>query len=96
MLRKWLPIPAAFLAGLTTAALLSGSRAQAFETFVLEKNDQLIAEAPGCYAECQPMGDRRTCSMRDPNCRAVCQTIPECRPDGIHPVRACAVVRSCP
>ena len=68
------------------------SRARALESFTLTAHDLLIAEAPGCYAECRPAGGHRLCVVRDLDCQAVCRTLPECRPDGT-PVQACAVIR---
>jgi hypothetical protein len=90
--------PAAALALLATLASGSGcSRAQAFESFTLEEDDKLIAEAPGCNAECTPSGPgRRICTLRDLDCRAVCQPIPECKTQGVHVLKACAVIRSRP
>jgi hypothetical protein len=84
----------ATLAGL--ALVSSGcQQAQAYENFTLEEHDHLIAEAPGCNAECRIQGSRRSCTFRDPDCRAVCKTLPECRVDG-RVMKVCAVVRSRP
>jgi hypothetical protein len=38
-------------------------------------------------------GTRRLCTVREPDCKPVCRTLPECRPDGM-PMKVCAVVRS--
>lgn len=87
------------LAVLAAVAVLSQSgctRAQAFESFTLEDQDQLIAETPGCEAECTRVGKGRTCVLKDPACRAVCRTIPECRPAGERPLQVCAVIRGRP
>jgi len=70
-------------------------RAQAFESFTLGLHDHLIAEAPGCNAECRVQGNQRSCTFHDPDCRAVCKTLPECRVDGTL-MKVCAVVRSRP
>ncbi len=81
-----------------TALAVAGSgcsRAEAFDTFILEEHDQIIAENPGCYAACTVFGSKRTCTIKSLDCRAVCQTIPECRVDG-RMVRVCAVVRTRP
>lgn len=78
-------------------ALQAGcGRAEAFESFTLEQHDQLIAEAPGCEADCRIVGSRRTCTMKDPACRAICRTLPECRPAGESPMKVCAIVRGRP
>lgn len=75
-------------------ALQSGcGRAQAFESFTLEQHDQLIAEQPGCEAECRIVGKSRTCTMKDSACRAICRTLPQCRPDGEQPIKVCAIIR---
>jgi hypothetical protein len=70
-------------------------RAEAFESFTLEEHDKIIAEAPGCYASCTAFGSRRTCTIKEMDCRAVCQTLPECKVD-MKPIRVCAVVRARP
>ncbi|GEJ57069.1 hypothetical protein [Anaeromyxobacter diazotrophicus] len=72
------------------------TRAQAFESFTLEDSDKLIAEAPGCNAECQAAGPhRRICTLKDDACRAICQTVPECKLEGTtRLLQVCAVVRS--
>jgi hypothetical protein len=72
------------------------SRAQAFETFMLEEHDHLIAESPGCYTDCRVTGSRRTCTVRDFNCQVVCKTLPECRLDGRSSIKACAVIKTGP
>lgn len=94
MNRATVPFLAAVLAGLAVATSGCG-RAQAYESFTLEAHDHLIAEAPGCNAECRIVGSTRTCSFRDPDCRAVCKTLPECRVDG-RVIKVCAVVRNRP
>jgi hypothetical protein len=81
------------------ASLLMGasacSRAEAFESFTLDGDDKLIVEAPGCNSECKVLAPgRRVCTVKDFDCRAVCQPIPECRPDGTHMLKACAVIRT--
>lgn len=75
-------------------ALQSGcGRAEAFESFTLEPHDQLIAESPGCEADCRVVGTSRACTLKDPACRAICRTLPQCKPDGETPMRACAIIR---
>ncbi len=73
---------------------LACERARAsYESFTLEEHDQLIAEAPGCEADCRPSGKVRVCTLKDPRCRAVCRTLPECRPGGDRAIQACATIR---
>lgn len=74
-----------------------GEARAAFDTFVLEANDKIIVEAPGCHAECTVVGGsgRRQCSVRDYDCRAVCTTLPECRPQG-RPMQVCAIIKARP
>lgn len=67
-------------------------KAEAFESFTLERQDQLIAEAPGCEAECVVVGGSRVCSVKDASCRVVCRTLPECRTDGDGALKVCAIV----
>ena len=78
------------------AASASGcGRAQAFESFTLDERDKLIVEAPGCYSECMATGvGRRTCTLKNPDCRAVCQTLLDCKLEGGRPMRVCAVVKT--
>jgi hypothetical protein len=78
---------AGFVAGATGCA-----PAAAAETFFLEQHDKILAEAPGCYAECVLAGPRRSCTVKGFGCRASCSTLPECRPDGLHPITVCAIV----
>jgi hypothetical protein len=69
------------------------ARARPYDTFTLEQYDKLIAETPGCYSSCTVQGTRRTCTLKEFDCKVVCSTIPECKPDGFHPMKACAVIR---
>jgi hypothetical protein len=90
--RKLIPAVVAALA----VGVLVGHLAHALpgdNTFLLEQHDRIIAESPGCYASCQALGLARRCTIREPDCRAVCVTIPECKADGFKPVRACAVIK---
>ena len=74
--------------------LSSGSsRAQAFQSFDLGEHDKLIAEAPGCWADCKRMGTRRVCTVKDYDCKPICQVVPECKPDGLHAIQVCAVMK---
>ncbi len=82
-------------AAVAAVAATGCSRAEAIESFTLDEHDHLIAEAPGCYASCQIQGTRRFCTIREYDCKAVCQVIPECRPAGAaFPVKVCAVVKT--
>jgi hypothetical protein len=69
------------------------ARARPYESFTLEQHDRLIAEAPGCYSSCAASGNRRICTVKEFDCKVVCSTIPECKPDGLHPIQVCAVVK---
>ncbi|MGA8892726.1 MAG: hypothetical protein WB493_14240 [Anaeromyxobacteraceae bacterium] len=71
----------------------SVARAKPFESFTLEIGDRIIAETPGCFANCTASGPRRTCTVKDFDCKAVCTTLQECKPDGIRPMKVCAVIR---
>ena len=80
----------ALLAGMALGS--SGCRrAEALESFTLGEHDHLIAEAPGCNVDCRIVGTRRVCTLKDPQCRVVCKTLPECRPDG-KAIQVCAVI----
>jgi len=68
------------------------TRAQAGESFILEPHDTILTEAPGCYASCQAVGTRRLCTVREMDCKAICRSLPDCRPDG-RPMQVCAVVK---
>jgi hypothetical protein len=83
------------LAVLAVALFVSASVALArpYESFTLEQHDKVIAETPGCYASCTVMGSRRTCTVKDFDCKAVCTTLQECKPDGVRPIKVCAVIR---
>jgi len=75
-------------------AVVLSARARPIERFILQDHDQLIVEAPGCYAACGiQTPTRRECAVREPDCHVVCQPIPECKPDGIRPIQVCAIVR---
>ena len=65
-------------------------------SFTLEAHDRIVAEAPGCYASCRAIGSVRSCTIRETNCHAVCQTVPECRLDGGGQLKVCAIVRDAP
>jgi hypothetical protein len=89
---RW-KILSAVLAGALLGTMVSAAqRPGAFESFTLEQGDQIIAEAPGCYAECRLIGTRRSCTIREMGCKAICKTLPECRPSGTTPMKACAIV----
>ena len=69
------------------------SRAQAFESFELDEHDKLLAEAPGCWSECKRLGSRRLCTLKNFECRPICQVVPECKPDGMHMLKVCVVMK---
>jgi hypothetical protein len=85
------PVLAALVAGIAIGATLA--RARPYESFTLEPGDKIIAETPGCFANCTLSGTRRTCTVKDFDCRAVCTPLQECKPDGVHPMKVCAVIR---
>lgn len=76
---------------------VAGARlARAFpgqDAFVLEKHDRIVAEAPGCYSSCEAMGDARRCTLREPECRPVCVSLPECKLEDRREMRVCMIVR---
>ena len=72
----------------------SGStRAQGFQSFELGEHDKLLAEAQGCWADCKRMGARRVCTVKDFDCKPICQVVPECKPDGMHAIQVCVVMK---
>jgi hypothetical protein len=72
----------------------SGStRAQGFQTFELGEHDKLLAEAQGCWAECKRLGPRRVCTVKDFDCKPICQVVPECKPDGMNMMKVCVVMK---
>jgi hypothetical protein len=81
--------------GVAAGTVVSGcSRAEAFESFELGQHDKLIAEAPGCWSECRQMGaGRRLCTLKNGDCKAICSTVPECKPDGMHAIQVCVVMK---
>jgi hypothetical protein len=85
------PVLAALATGIAIGATMA--RARPYETFLLDPGDKIIAETPGCFATCTVAGNRRTCTVRDLYCKAVCTSLSECKPDGIHAMKVCAVVR---
>ena len=82
-MRRFL-FPLIVAAGVLVVVAADVARARPYESFTLEKHDRIIAEAPGCYA---------SCTVKEFDCKVVCSTIPECKPDGLHPIQVCAVVR---
>ena len=83
------------LAILSVAIFVGASvaRARPYENFTLEANDKVIAETPGCYANCTVTGSRRTCTVKDFDCKVVCTSLQECKPDGVRPLKVCAIIR---
>ncbi len=91
MRRYLVPVLCAVAVALVVGADLA--RARPYETFTLDEHDKIIAETPGCFASCSVMGTRRTCTVKDFDCRVACTTLQECKPDGVKPMKVCAVVR---
>ncbi len=91
MRRSVIPILCAVAVAIIAGADVA--RARLNETFVLEAKDKIVAEAPGCYSSCTVMGARRTCTVKSMDCKAVCLELAECKPDGLRPMKVCAVVR---
>ena len=85
--------PALVAAGVLAVVGADVARARPYETFTLEQHDRLVAEAPGCYSSCTVSGSRRICTVKEFDCKVLCSTIPECKPDGVHPIQVCAVVK---
>jgi hypothetical protein len=80
-------------------ALIAGAdvaRARPGEAFTLEAGDKMVAESPGCYAQCVVSGQRRTCTLKGLDCKVSCLTLPECKPDGLRPIKVCATVHEQP
>jgi hypothetical protein len=77
------------------AATLQGcTPAHALETFDLGERDKVLYEAQGCFADCTVLSpQRRSCAVKGFDCKVVCQSIPECRPEGGSPVNVCVVVK---
>jgi hypothetical protein len=95
-MRRALAFATLLSASIATLALSGCGRAEAIESFTLDQHDHLIAEAPGCYSSCVSRGMSRLCTIRESDCKAVCQTIQECKVNGIYPVKVCAVVKNRP
>lgn len=92
---RWLAITVA-AAGLTFLVLHT-SRVQATETFMLGEHDRIIAENPGCHAECRIQSPTlRICTIRDFDCRAVCIEVPECGSIAKKAPRVCAIIKTKP
>jgi hypothetical protein len=89
--RNIVPVLAVVAVALFVGA--SVARARPYESFTLDQGDKIIAETPGCYANCTLQGTRRTCTVKDFDCKAVCTAIQECKPDGVRPLKVCAVIR---
>jgi hypothetical protein len=89
--RHTVPVLAVLAVALFAGASIA--RARPYENFTLDEHDKIIAETPGCYASCTVSGTRRTCTVKDFDCRAVCTALQECKPDGLRPMKVCAVIR---
>jgi hypothetical protein len=86
-------VPALAILAVAIFTCTSIARAKPYESFTLEEHDKIIAETPGCFASCTVMGTKRTCTVKDFNCKAVCTLLQECKPDGLRPMKVCAVIR---
>ncbi len=72
----------------------AAARGPGDDSFILEQGDQIIVEAQGCHAECQNLGTRRVCRVKNGfDCQAVCRTVPECKPNGLRALQVCAVLK---
>ncbi len=85
--------PALAVVAVALFVFASVALARPYESFTLEAGDRIVAETPGCFANCAQQGSRRTCTVKDFDCKAVCTPIPECKPDGLHAIKVCAVIR---
>lgn len=96
MRRYTAPLFAALItAGAATIIATSAcSRAQALESFELGERDHILAEAIGCHAECRMVGVKRTCTIRDYGCKAVCMDVPECNTMGKGTPKICAIMKT--
>jgi hypothetical protein len=79
-------------AAVVVAVAADVARARPYETFTLEAHDKVL-ESPGCFASCMAAGTRRNCTVKEMDCKVTCVSIPECRLDGMNPVKVCAVVK---
>jgi len=79
----------------SAAAVYSGcTQAHALETFDLGERDKILYEAAGCNADCMPMSpQRRACTVKGLDCKVVCQSLADCRPDGGIAMNVCVVVK---
>ncbi len=85
----------AAVAAAVTFLAVRATRVDAFETFLLGEHDRIIAETPGCHAECQIQSPTlRTCTVRGFDCRAACMEVPECSAAGKKAPRVCALVKT--
>jgi hypothetical protein len=93
---RWLAI-ALTTAAVTFLLLFYARRVEAHESFMLGEHDRIIAENPGCHAECRIQTPSvRTCTIRDFDCRAVCMEVPECAGAARKAPRVCAIVKTRP
>jgi hypothetical protein len=91
------PLLTGIAAGLVIAFVALGQNdARALESFELNEHDHILAESPGCHLECRVLAGtlRRTCVVRDFDCKAVCMDVPECSTAGRTPPRVCAIMRT--
>ncbi|HET6922861.1 MAG TPA: hypothetical protein VFI16_06910 [Anaeromyxobacteraceae bacterium] len=92
---RWLAI--ALTAAAVMFLVLHTSRVEAIDSFMLGEHDRIIAENPGCHAECRIQTPTlRVCTMTTFDCRAICMEVPECAGLGRKVPRVCAIVRTRP
>ena len=92
---RWLVI--ALTAAAVALLFLHTSRVEAVESFMLGEHHRIIAENPGCHADCRiQTPSLRVCTMTTFDCRAVCMEVPECVSPGKKAPRVCAIVRTRP
>ncbi len=92
---RWLAIALA-AAAVAFLALYTG-RVEANESFMLGEHDRIIAENPGCHADCRiQTPSLRVCTIQSFDCRAVCMEVPECAGPAMKAPRVCAVVKTRP
>lgn len=92
---RWLAI--AFAAAAVAFLALRSARVEAHDSFMLGEHDRIIAENPGCHAECRiQTPSLRVCTIQAFDCRAVCMEVPECAGMAMKAPRVCAVVKTRP
>jgi hypothetical protein len=68
--------------------------ARAMDSFELGQYDHILAESPGCQVECRPVGGyRRSCMVRNMDCKPVCMDLPECNVMNRGVPKVCAIMK---